>query len=773
MKANKNIIGLLLWIIVFNTGAIKEVRSALPNQQNQRTIQSDTLNFNTNSLNKLPDTIRFNLFTGDRTSYQLFLRNIFFNADSTDVQINYGPQNNYALEFNGLDGCVDCGNDSSLNINGSLTIEAWTYAYKWERNRNILKKGRKKSYRLGYNKINESLNLNLGINKEERIPINATGENQWHHIAAVYDYPNNAVRVFFDGMLEKQDQITGDIGNNDQNLYIGCGGPALYDIFRPHLWGGRIFKGILDEVRLWKTARTEAQIQKFMYTQILTPDTNLLGYWKFNEGAGNIAYDASVNNNNGIIFGGVKYLESASPTKIHWLQTKVKPTLDHNIMDLAIIIDADATGLNEGIYSADIVLSNLKKSENLIVPVSLHVKNAPDIFLLKDSLIFRNSIFGKISKRSFQICNFGFDTLFINNFNSSNTDFTTNIQELWVPPYGSKKVGIDHSPGFLRPHEGELFISSNDPDQPITSLHLESHNIIIPLNLILRWSFYTMLLILLLILRFIYSKYRLKQKANKTLSWEVQKALDNQKKQQQIIVHQSRLTSLGQLASGIAHEVNQPLQNLLLAAESLQMELLEKNPDIEYIRSLITEQYKDVDKIGQISGHINFIYGEVNNDDNEKLNINACIYNTYTLMQKQFENHNIRVHFDLDKKIPEVVGNPIKFEQVVVNLLNNARDATDEKDKQNIPDYQKQVKVLSGRYDGSVFMEISDNGIGIPDDYLTSIFLPYFTTKVLGKGTGLGLSISYRIVNEMKGKIEVNSKVNMGSAFKISLPVYE
>jgi len=227
------------------------------------------------------------------------------------------------------------------------------------------------------------------------------------------------------------------------------------------------------------------------------------------------------------------------------------------------------------------------------------------------------------------------------------------------------------------------------------------------------------------------------------------------------------------MASGIAHEVNQPLQNILLAAESIQMEMADINPDIHYIKNLVNEQYRDVDKISRISENINF-FSDIDKENLEgKLNINQCIENAFSLMQKQYENHHIQAIFDLDEKIPEITGNSINFEQVIVNLLNNARDAVDEQGNQNTQDYQKKVEVVTGRQNSTIFIEVKDNGVGIPEEHSTNIFLPFFTTKALGSGTGLGLSISYRIINKMNGKINLLSKPGEGSTFKISLPVNE
>ncbi len=581
--------------------------------------------------------------------------------------------------------------------------------------------------------------------------------------------------IYVDGYITRnKENVLGKIETSDSSLFIGCGGLPRLDVFRPHLWGGGMFYGFLDEIRLWKTARTEEQIRKFMFTEIPLPEPDLVAYWKFNEGRGNEAFDASVNENIGTLHGGVDYALSTAPIKIMWLTADTGLQSHRNSPSCEIMVHANAKGLDKGIYKSKIMLTSTENSkQKMIIPVALKVTPVPDISIITDTLFYHNCIIGNSKNRFLTICNFGFDTLKITSIKTNNSDFTIRRSRISISPYGCKDIEIVYSAGLFGQSEGSVVVLSNDPDQPEKAVFLHVSKIIIPGYVLMRWILFAMLLIALLILSFIFSRYRLKQKSNNQLSKAVQLALENQKKQQQIIIHQSRLTSLGQMASGIAHEVNQPLQNLLLASESIQIELAETNPDIKYIKNMISEQYKDVEKINQISGHINFFSGSEKEIFEDKLNINSCINNAFSLMEKQFDNHNIQTYFNFDNKILEISGNPIKFEQVIVNLLNNARDAVDEKWNKNIPDYQKQVEVVTGQQNNTVFIKFKDNGSGISEKNITNIFLPFFTTKVLGPGTGLGLSISYRIINEMKGKIEVSSEVNVGSEFKISFPVYE
>jgi len=134
-------------------------------------------------------------------------------------------------------------------------------------------------------------------------------------------------------------------------------------------------------------------------------------------------------------------------------------------------------------------------------------------------------------------------------------------------------------------------------------------------------------------------------------------------------------------------------------------------------------------------------------------------------------NLGVQLNVNLEETIPKVTGNSFKFEQVIVNMLNNARDAVQIKESKRIViPYSKTIQVLTSFENGSVVTEISDNGIGIAEENQGKIFNPFFTTKELGKGTGLGLSISYGLIHEMNGTISVKSKINQGTTFKIYLP---
>ncbi|MBE0639789.1 MAG: tetratricopeptide repeat-containing sensor histidine kinase [Bacteroidales bacterium] len=280
----------------------------------------------------------------------------------------------------------------------------------------------------------------------------------------------------------------------------------------------------------------------------------------------------------------------------------------------------------------------------------------------------------------------------------------------------------------------------------------------------------TILVVFTLVIIF-YSRYRIKKKVNKQLEIKIADAVKKANEQQQVIVHQSSLTSLGELASGIAHEIKQPLQNISLATESIQLENQEAEPNRHYISQTIIDIHEDIKRIKLIISEISKFSRGQQMQIQELFDVNQSIEKAFILARTKFSDYQIKVEFDLDRSIPEVLGNPYKFEQVVVNFFNNAKDAIEERASIAKQPFNKLMKVKSYLDSGFINVEVIDNGIGIPDQIKTNIFLPFYTTKTLGKGTGLGLSISLGIAKEMGGYIEVESEEFSGTLIRFKIPV--
>ncbi len=285
-----------------------------------------------------------------------------------------------------------------------------------------------------------------------------------------------------------------------------------------------------------------------------------------------------------------------------------------------------------------------------------------------------------------------------------------------------------------------------------------------------RLSFGFTILVILILVFIIYYRYYLKRVENRNLELRIKEALQKQEEQQQIIVHQSSLSSLGELAAGIAHEINQPIQNISLSAEGIKFELLEENPDEKFLKQSVNEIFEDIVRVREIVDHIRVFSSGQKESVFESFSVSDCVESAISMIQRQYQNHNIKLSLQLDTHVPEVLGNPHKVEQVIHNLLSNARDAVEERSEKD-ENFSKEISIKTGVEDNQVYIEVRDNGIGIPQDKKTDIFLPFITSKQLGKGTGLGLSISYSLINEMKGRIEVKSRVMDGTSMKVVLPI--
>ncbi len=275
----------------------------------------------------------------------------------------------------------------------------------------------------------------------------------------------------------------------------------------------------------------------------------------------------------------------------------------------------------------------------------------------------------------------------------------------------------------------------------------------------------------IIILAFVYYQFRLKKRMNKHLEIKIGEALKQQNQQQQIIIHQAGLTSLGEMAAGIAHEAKVPIQNILFATESIQQEESKDFKDREFFNKMISEIYMDINKLNKLIEHIQVFSSQQKTEFLEDFSINDAIQNALSMMKVKLADLHIDLQLELKDNLPMVKGNTYKFEQVIVNIINNARDAIEYKYAGKSPAEGKSIKIKTLQDNRSLIIEIIDSGIGIKEDNLVKIFHPFFTTKELGKGTGLGLSISYGLIKEMNGTINVISNYNEGTSFKITLPL--
>ncbi|MCX5846080.1 MAG: cache domain-containing protein [Deltaproteobacteria bacterium] len=230
-------------------------------------------------------------------------------------------------------------------------------------------------------------------------------------------------------------------------------------------------------------------------------------------------------------------------------------------------------------------------------------------------------------------------------------------------------------------------------------------------------------------------------------------------KAHQQLAKTEKLTALGGMAAGVAHEINNPLGGILLYSNLVLEDIAEDSPARENMEKIIYQTNRCKEIVQNLLDFARTPTGEM-----LPLNINNVIKTSLNLVKDQSMFHGIEIDTRLAENLPEVIGDKSRLEEVFVNLFVNAADAMKGKGKLTIttmPGTNNSVKIL-----------VSDTGTGIDEEHLPHIFEPFFTTKEPGRGTGLGLSIAYGIIRKHNGAIDAESGPGKGTTFIIFLPVY-
>lgn len=223
------------------------------------------------------------------------------------------------------------------------------------------------------------------------------------------------------------------------------------------------------------------------------------------------------------------------------------------------------------------------------------------------------------------------------------------------------------------------------------------------------------------------------------------------------MVQTEKLTSLGLLAAGVAHEVNTPLAVISNYIQMLAKQLPSDDPRHTLIEKIVKQTFR----ASEIVNHL-LNFSRTGATEFTEVNLNAVIEETLALVSHPFRSARISVIKNLDPGLPPVLGSVNRLQQVFLNLFLNARDAMPE---------GGMLEVRTAAQNGTVEVEVTDTGVGIPREHLNRIFDPFFTTKGSGRGTGLGLSVSYGIIKEHAGKIDVRSTPGKGTSFRLEFPV--
>ncbi len=251
---------------------------------------------------------------------------------------------------------------------------------------------------------------------------------------------------------------------------------------------------------------------------------------------------------------------------------------------------------------------------------------------------------------------------------------------------------------------------------------------------------------------------------------------------EQQLIQASKMATLGEMATGMAHELNQPL-SVIKTASSFIRRKVERGEEIarEILGTMAQEIDAHVDRASKIINHLRE-FGRKPEMKLEPVDVAGILRRALDIFSQQLKLREIEVELNIEEDLPPAQADAGRLEQVFINMLINARDAIEEKwagehgcgrsgGESQKPAGPKRITLSARRFWEFVAVEITDTGCGIPSGVLQKIFEPFFTTKKVGKGTGLGLSISYGIIKDCGGDITAHSKPGEGARFVITLPL--
>jgi len=259
----------------------------------------------------------------------------------------------------------------------------------------------------------------------------------------------------------------------------------------------------------------------------------------------------------------------------------------------------------------------------------------------------------------------------------------------------------------------------------------------------------------------------------------------NLKRTQAQLIQSEKMASLGELTAGIAHEIQNPL-NFVNNFSEVNKELIDEaelemnQGNVHKTTSILKDIKENEEKIIHHGKRADAIvkgmlqHSPSNTGQKELRDINALadeyLRLSYHGMRAKEKSFTAKLETVFDKNIGKIDIVPQEIGKVIVNLVNNAFYAVNEKQKQNISGYEPTVILTTAKHNGKIEIKVKDNGNGMPQKILDKIFQPFFTSKPTGQGTGLGLSLAYDIVKAHGGEIKVETREGEGSEFIVQLP---
>jgi C4-dicarboxylate-specific signal transduction histidine kinase len=254
--------------------------------------------------------------------------------------------------------------------------------------------------------------------------------------------------------------------------------------------------------------------------------------------------------------------------------------------------------------------------------------------------------------------------------------------------------------------------------------------------------------------------------ANQNLRQEIvlNKEMEKERQNMQVkALSHAKLASLGEMATGIAHEINQPLSFLKIVYEAGLRDIAAKRVNMVEMADDFNEALYQIGRISTIIDHLR-IYGHKDSQTQARVNLAEIIDRVLILMGERLRINNIKLIRQIEKELPDIYASPTRIEQIFINLILNSIYALQEREG-------KEISISISSTAEKIVMRFTDNGSGIPPSVAKRIFEPFFTTKEVGKGTGLGLAVVYGIIDEHGGTIDYDTEFTGGASFIITFPL--
>lgn len=236
-----------------------------------------------------------------------------------------------------------------------------------------------------------------------------------------------------------------------------------------------------------------------------------------------------------------------------------------------------------------------------------------------------------------------------------------------------------------------------------------------------------------------------------------------------VMLQSAKMATLGQMATGLAHEINQPLNVIHISLSNLLYRINRGAIDMDYLQGKMERISGQLQRVAKLVDHMR-VFGRQSDLEGFSFDPRTAIDGALSLVRERLCNEGITIDVS-EGELPEIIGQPDRLEQVLINLLINARDAMYERLRRK-DDFQLVIGIHAETLNDELVLSVSDHGGGVAPEILDRIFEPFFTTKPVGEGTGLGLAISYAIVCQMSGKLAVENEGD-GAVFKVILPIQD